>query len=82
MQSFRLSVRAVWIVLVLIHPPLFAQSIRDSEAPVILVEVLSPGVNAATVADTIAEPVEKQLEGLEGLVHLVSRSGGHEDGSG
>jgi multidrug efflux pump subunit AcrB len=42
--------------------------------PTIVVEAVYPGANARTVADTVAAPIEQQVDGVEGLVHLESRS--------
>src|SRR5581483_11398246 len=41
--------------------------------PVIVVEATYPGASAAAVADTVAAPIEEQVNGLEHLAHMVSR---------
>src|SRR5262245_12564914 len=41
--------------------------------PVIRVEAVYPGANAAVVADTVAAPIEQQVNGVEHLRSLVSR---------
>ncbi|HEX5272621.1 MAG TPA: efflux RND transporter permease subunit [Gemmataceae bacterium] len=41
--------------------------------PVIAVEATYPGASAAVVADTVAAPIEQQVNGAEHLTHLVSR---------
>ncbi len=43
--------------------------------PVLVVRADYPGANCRLVADTIAAPIEQQVEGTEGLVRLWSRSG-------
>ena len=53
---------------------------RSGQArPVITVEAAYPGANASVVADTVAAPIEQQVLGVEGMVHLTSRCCG--DGS-
>jgi RND family efflux transporter MFP subunit len=37
--------------------------------PALLVTTIYPGANARTVQETVAAPIEKQLDGLEGVVH-------------
>ncbi len=39
----------------------------------IAVEVVYPGANAGVVAETVAAPIEQQVNGVEGLLHLRSR---------
>jgi multidrug efflux system membrane fusion protein len=41
--------------------------------PVFLVETRYPGANARLVADTVAAPIEEQVNGMEGLLYLRSR---------
>jgi multidrug efflux pump subunit AcrB len=40
--------------------------------PVIVVEASYPGANAQVVADTIAAPIEQQIDGVEGMVSMRS----------
>jgi multidrug efflux pump subunit AcrB len=47
---------------------------RARSRPVILVEAAYPGANAAVVADTVAAPIEQQINGVEDMLHMVSRS--------
>ena len=42
--------------------------------PVITVEAAYPGADAQVVADTVAAPIEQQVNGVEGMRRLVSRS--------
>jgi multidrug efflux pump subunit AcrB len=42
--------------------------------PVVTVTASYPGANAQVVADTVAAPIEQQVNGVEGMVSLVSRS--------
>ena len=44
--------------------------------PFIVVGASYPGANAEVVADTVAAPIEQQVNGLENLVYLRSRSTG------
>ncbi len=41
--------------------------------PVVAVETTYPGANAAVVADTVAAPIEQQVNGALDLAHTVSR---------
>ncbi|MBI3821938.1 MAG: efflux RND transporter permease subunit [Planctomycetes bacterium] len=54
-------------------PSLLANEKPAKPAPMIFVETQFPGASALVLADTVAEPIEKQLDGLEGVVQLASR---------
>ncbi len=41
--------------------------------PVLLVEATYPGANAQVIADTVAAPIEQQVNGVEHLKRMVSR---------
>ncbi|MBY0523064.1 MAG: efflux RND transporter permease subunit [Gemmataceae bacterium] len=43
--------------------------------PVIVVEAVYPGASAEIVADTVAAPIEQQVNGVENLVSMRSRCG-------
>jgi multidrug efflux pump subunit AcrB len=47
--------------------------------PAVAVEVVYPGANAQTVADTVAAPIEQQIIGVEGMVAMRSQC--RDDGS-
>ena len=47
--------------------------------PTVQVSATYPGANAETVASTIAEPIEEQVNGVEGMMYMSSSSGS--DGS-
>ena len=42
--------------------------------PTVLVTALYPGANAATVRDTVAAPIEEQVNGVEGMMYMSSQS--------
>jgi multidrug efflux pump subunit AcrB len=42
--------------------------------PTVVVTASYPGANAQVVADTVAAPIEQQVNGVEGMVYLASRS--------
>ena len=42
--------------------------------PTIQVAATYPGANAKTVADTVAMPIEQQVNGVEGSIYMASRS--------
>jgi multidrug efflux pump subunit AcrB len=52
-------------------PP--ASSPDKDEPLVIMVEASYPGANAQVVADTVAAPIEQQVNGVEGMRYLRSR---------
>ena len=47
-------------------------SAQNQPLPTITVEAMYPGANAATVADTVAAPIEQQVNGVEQMVHAVA----------
>src|SRR5262249_53846290 len=51
----------------------------DVTPPVIRVTANYPGANAQVVADTVAAPIEQQVNGVEGMLYMSSQSGN--DGS-
>lgn len=46
----------------------------DLAPPVIRVEALYPGANARTIADTVASPVEQEVNGVDGMIYMSSVS--------
>jgi multidrug efflux pump subunit AcrB len=42
--------------------------------PTVQVSATYPGANAKTVADTVAAPIELQINGVEGMIYMASRS--------
>ena len=40
--------------------------------PTIQVAAVYPGANAKTVADTVALPIEQQVNGVEGMIYMAS----------
>ena len=77
MKLIRLLAIAGIVVLV----PLIAFSVyrvwsraapERSIPPTIVVEASYPGANAQVVADTIAAPIEQQVNGVEGMLNLHS----------
>src|SRR5581483_8732815 len=47
--------------------------------PSIMVSCNYPGANAFVVADSVAAPIEQQINGVEGMMYMVSQS--NNDGS-
>src|SRR3954447_9122300 len=47
--------------------------------PGVVVSIKYPGANAQVVADTVAAPIEQQVNGIEGMLYMSSQSGN--DGS-
>jgi multidrug efflux pump subunit AcrB len=54
--------------------PSGAEQARSEPGPAVLVEAVYPGAGAQVVADTVAAPLEQQLQGLEKALHVASRS--------
>lgn len=42
--------------------------------PVVQVTAVMPGANARTVAETVAAPIEQEINGIEGMLYMSSRS--------
>src|SRR5215212_5387859 len=51
----------------------------DITPPTVEVYAIYPGANARTVADTVASPIEQQVNGVEDMMYMSSQSGN--DGS-
>ena len=69
------------LIALLVLTPLFASTYAAAQPPatakplpVVTVEANYAGANASVVADTVAAPIEVQVDGVEGMVHLRSRS--------
>src|SRR5215471_2066971 len=43
--------------------------------PAVQVSISYPGANAQTVADTVAAPIEQQVNGVPGMLYMSSQSG-------
>jgi multidrug efflux pump subunit AcrB len=67
------------ISIFLVRPWLATLLDRRAELPVIFVEASYPGANAQVVADTVAAPIEQQVNGVEQMVYMRSQS--RNDGS-
>ena len=50
------------------------QTVASRRLPTITVEANYPGANALVVADTVAAPIEQQVNGVEGMLSMYSRS--------
>ena len=46
----------------------------DVAPPTVTVTATYPGANAATVADTVATPIEQEVNGVERMLYMTSRS--------
>src|SRR5437667_3789974 len=46
----------------------------DVTPPVVRVSASFPGANAQVVADTVAAPIEQQVNGVEGMLYMSSQS--------
>src|SRR6202795_3269939 len=46
----------------------------DIAPPTVTVSAHYPGANAKTVAETVATPIEEQINGVEGMIYMSSQS--------
>jgi multidrug efflux pump subunit AcrB len=71
---FAASVLSIVIVLAGLLALLIMLLVQHSEPPTIEVSAVYPGANAAVVADTVGAPIEHQVNGVEGMMHMSSKS--------
>ncbi len=62
-----------WLVVSEIDLPALGGAFAAPAAPVVVVSAQYPGANASTVANTLAAPIEKQVNGVEKMRSMVSR---------
>ena len=67
-----IAVFALPLMIAAVHSKLRAA--QTNLPPVLVVEASYPGANAAVVRDTVAAPIEEQVNGVEGMLHIFSRS--------
>ena len=80
-ESSRFGLLAVAVILVGCPRPAFPAdwleliglSSASGTTPVIVVEARCPGASAQVVADTVAAPIEQQVNGVENMRHMRSR---------
>jgi serine/threonine protein kinase/preprotein translocase subunit SecD len=76
-RSYFAKAAVVLVVLLpLVSYVLFVMQAERSKPllPSVTVEATYPGASAEVVRDTIAAPIEQQVNGVEGMLHLWSRS--------
>ena len=49
-------------------------TLPDIDPPTVEVSAYYPGANAQVVADTVAAPIEQQVNGVEGMMYMSSQS--------
>lgn len=47
----------------------------DLAPPTVQISAVYPGANASTVAETVAAPIEQEVNGVEGMIYMQSVSG-------
>ena len=60
-------------------PLLPVEKTPDITPPTVVVRAMYPGANAEVIADTVATPLEEQINGVEGMINMKSKSS--DDGS-
>src|SRR6516164_10408620 len=61
------------------YPTLPIAQYPDITPPVVQVTTTYPGASAQVVADTVASPIEQQVNGVPGMLYMTSQMGN--DGS-
>ncbi len=70
------SVISIFIVLVglLALPMLPVEKTPDITPPTVVVEATYPGASAEIIAETVARPIEEEINGVEGMIYMSSIS--------
>src|SRR6267154_4168947 len=70
------SVLAILIILMgaVSFPTLPVAQYPQIAPPVVRVTAIYPGASAQVIADTIAAPIEQQVNGVEGMIYMESTS--------
>ena len=68
------SVLSIVIVLAGLVTLLVFSMAQRRMPPTIEVSAVYPGANATVVADTVGAPIEQQVNGVEGMMHMSSKS--------
>lgn len=69
-------VMAIFMVMAgaLVYKSLPVAQYPDISPPTVMVSANYPGADAATVAQTVGEPLEEQINGVEGMMYMSSNS--------
>ena len=72
------AVLSILIVLVgsIAYPSLPVAQYPNIAPPTVVVSATYPGATAETLADTVAVPIEQQVNGVEGMIYMASSSVG------
>src|ERR1700761_1820955 len=72
------AVLSILIVIVgaIAYPSLPVSQYPQIAPPTVVVSATYPGATAETVADTVAVPIEQQINGVEGMIYMASSSVG------
>lgn len=55
-------------------PVLPVSKFPEIAPPTVQVKAVYPGANAATIAETVASPIEQEVNGVEGMIYMASTS--------
>ncbi len=55
-------------------PVLPVSKFPEIAPPTVQVKAVYPGANAATIAETVASPIEQEINGVEGMIYMASTS--------
>ncbi|MDX9701609.1 MAG: multidrug efflux RND transporter permease subunit [Candidatus Auribacterota bacterium] len=70
------TVISIFIVLIglLAIPMLPVEKTPDITPPTIVVEASYPGASAEVIAETVTQPIEEEINGVEGMIYMSSKS--------